>query len=125
MSTSGQVAGHAARRVLLITAAVLALAGILTGCTATVTTSAAPPSSTPPPVTAPSTPTTAPPAAPAAAANPWTPAVCSWAIDGLTEDSRLDRAAAASSPDPRFPGQTAASWTAYYTHLANQWDQVH
>jgi hypothetical protein len=32
MSTTGQVAGHVAHRLLLITAAVLALAGILTGC---------------------------------------------------------------------------------------------
>jgi hypothetical protein len=74
------------------------------------------------PATAPSVPPSA--VAVPAAATTWTPAVCSWAINGLTEDSQLDRASAASGPDPRFPGQTAASWTAYYTNLANQWDQV-
>jgi hypothetical protein len=125
IGTSGQVAGRAAHRALPITAAVLALAGILTGCTASVTTDG-------PPATADSTgsalaataapvTTVRPAAAPAApSTNPWTPSTCTWAIANLTNDAQLDRAAAAHGTDPRWPTGTPA----YYLQSAAQWDQV-
>jgi hypothetical protein len=111
-----------AHRVLLVTAAMLALAGILTGCTATVTTEDGTPASSGAALAAAtdSPAPAAPSAAPPAAANPWTPATCTWATANLSNDSQLDRAAAARGTDPRWPAGTPA----YYEQSAVQWDQT-
>lgn len=102
---------------------VLALAGILTGCTANFNSDSAAPaaSATAGVLAASQAPVAAPtPAVIAAADNPWNPATCDWAAQYLTEDARLDRQAAAAGSDPRFPNNTPATMLAG----AAQWDAI-